>query len=165
MEPREFINKLVNMFRFWILTTDLRSMNVYEAFLDVTDNNYNAKDICDAINITISWADTEIGYDVCSEAQLEWSVISLITFFRLNESGEFEGLSTQEMVDIEYSLQLVFTSSMNKFKRYTKLWDKRKQQKSAHLIMVMLESYMPSDGNDTFLSAQIRKVLTEYKYN
>ena len=164
MATGDFINKLVTMFRFWIMTTDCRSINIYEAFLDVTSKCYTLKDICDIINISMYWSDTDVGYDVCSEIQLEWSVISLITFFKLYEAGEFEGLPPKERIDMEYCLTAVFSSSMNKFKQNTKLWHKRKEQKSGHLIMQMLEKYKVSEGNDASLPLEIKKILAAYKY-
>lgn len=164
MATGDFINKLVTMFKFWIITTDCRSINIYAAFLEATHNCYTLKDICDIINITVHWSDTDVGYDVCSETQLEWSVISLITFFKLDEAGEFEGLQPKERVDMEYCLTVVFSSSMNKFKKNTKLWDKRKEQKSGHLIMQMHEKYKLSEGNNTSLASEIRQVLSAYKY-
>ena len=164
MTPSDFIAKLVNMFRYWILTTACRSINFYEALIEQTRNLYTLKDICDIINITAHWSDTNVGYDVCSETQLEWSVISLITFFKLDEAGEFEGLPPKERAGMEECLTDVLLSSLNKFKKNTSLWDKRKEQKSGHLILLMLEKYMASDGNDTSLSGKISIVLKGYKY-
>jgi len=164
MTPSDFIAKLVTMFRYWILTTACRSINIYDAFIEKTRNLYTLNNICDIINITVHWSDTDVGYDICSETQLEWSVISLITFFRLDEAGEFEGLPPKERIDIEYCMTGVLLSSLNKFKKNTSLWDKRKEQKSGHLIMRMLEKYMTSDGKHTNLSREIRQVLADYKY-
>jgi len=160
MDKNSFKECLLAKFKFWVLTTKLRDEMV-KGRISFRSNMalLSIFDVANIINWQLKWKDTTCGYDTCSEAQLEWSILAVGYFLSLKESGAFSGVCQEKIKTIEHQLYEAFSMSLEKYKLYTSLWSKRHERKTNKILMKLLE-----DHKESVRDSQITKTLERFEY-
>ena len=137
MDSNDIKSYLISAFRYWIITTKLRDLDVYNLFRQKSKNS-NAKinEICDIINGTLLWADTPLGYDDCCIANFEWSVFSILLYERFIQQNKVERYIGMTKDEFEQRMHNIFCGALTRY-RNCGAWGDRKKTHSAVMVRML----------------------------